>query len=147
MLIQLDLHLTLNIRSQPALLQPHQKTQVQIQSWSLLLCQTLLFACISSDFPFLCFGVIQLCLIELLLTSFSGKEETWLIVFVLSTVIFNYSFLKSIISNSLATSEQGWTKLNLNGKLYVNSLLDQSLGKHQPPLSWKLLERPREPPH
>jgi len=106
--------------------------------------------CVTPDFPFLCFGVIQLLLIELPLRASSGREETRPIIFVLSTVILSYSFLKSIISNSLPVSEQEWTKPSLNGELYINGLLDQSLeslGEQQSPSSWKPLKYARQPLH
>lgn len=108
---------------------------VQTQSGSLLLCHTFISACISSDFPFLCFSGIQLCLIELPLTSSSDREETWPIIFVLSALILSYSFITTLMSNSLPVSGQGWTKLGLNGNKYANGWVDQtleSLAEHQP---------------
>lgn len=148
LLIQFDLHLPLNVSSQPALRPPCQQSLLQTQSGPLLLCHAFIFAGISSDFPFLRFGGIQLYLIELPLTSSSDRDETWPAVFVLSSVILSCSLVKTIVSNSLPISGQGCAKLNLNGKQYKNGLLDlslESLAEHQPPWSWKLFEHPRDP--
>lgn len=122
-LIQFDLHLKLNVSPQPALPPSHQKSLVQTWSASLLLCQKFIFLYIRSEFPFFYFGVTQLVLIELPLIFISCRKETWPIIFILSTIILRYSFLEAIILNSLSVSDQLWTKLNLKGKWYINSIL------------------------